>query len=322
MNDQPLPARLRARIALGVLAVLLAPIFTRAADDDAWAPIPRRLPPAGIDIGDAARGDIAAALAVLNVRLAALPAKQRLGPPIADVLIYEKAVRLALSHGEFWKPEQAKIALAALKTANERLDALKEGKQPWAQGRGAFVLGYRSYIDDSVQPYGVEVPEGLDLSKPARLYIWLHGRGEQETDLYFINNRTGKPGQIKPTDGIVLHPFGRQCIGFKSVGETDVNEAMHAAMKRFKIDRDRIALMGFSMGGAGAWHIGAHRTEEYAAIHAGAGFVDVVKFLRMKESSYPPAVSQTLWGLYDVPEPLQRPGHHLRRRSRPAACGW
>ena len=31
-------------------------------------------------------------------------------------------------------------------------------------------------------------------------------------------------------------------------------------------------LMGFSMGGAGAWHIGAHHTDRFAGIHAGAGF--------------------------------------------------
>src|SRR5205085_442407 len=103
-------------------------------------------------------------------------------------------------------------------------------------GRGQFVLGYISDIDGSPQPYGVEIPEKLDLTRPARLYVWLHGRGEQETDLYFIAGRTGRPGQIKPTDGIVIHPFGRQCIGWKSTGERDVLDAIEASKKRFNID--------------------------------------------------------------------------------------
>ena len=36
-----------------------------------------------------------------------------------------------------------------------------------------------------------------------------------------------------------------------SAGETDVFEALASVEKRYKIDPDRIALKGFSMGGAG-----------------------------------------------------------------------
>ena len=41
-------------------------------------------------------------------------------------------------------------------------------------------------------PYGLEIPEGLDLSKPVPLYVWLHGRGDKDTDLHFIRGREGK----------------------------------------------------------------------------------------------------------------------------------
>jgi hypothetical protein len=60
--------------------------------------------------------------------------------------------------------------------------------------------------------------------------------------------------------------------------------------------------MGFSMGGAGAWHIGAHYADHFAAVHAGAGFVDVARYLKLTPDRYPPWYEQRLWGLYDVPD--------------------
>ena len=44
--------------------------------------------------------------------------------------------------------------------------------------------------------------------------------------------------------------------------------------KRYKIDPGRVVLRGFSMGGAGAWHIGLHYPDQWAAVEAGAGFVE------------------------------------------------
>ena len=36
--------------------------------------------------------------------------------------------------------------------------------------------------------------------------------------------------------------------------------------RRYKIDPHRIVLIGFSMGGAGAWHIGAHYADRWIAV--------------------------------------------------------
>jgi predicted peptidase len=92
------------------------------------------------------------------------------------------------------------------------------------------------------------------------MWIWLHGRGDTATDLHFVYSKlmAKKPGQFQPAGTIVIHPFGRYCNGWKSAGETDVFECRDDAMKRFNMDTNRVALAGFSMGGAGAWHLGAH----------------------------------------------------------------
>jgi dienelactone hydrolase len=163
------------------------------------------------------------------------------------------------------------------------------------------VRGYRSSIDDSVQPYGLVVPKEADLTRPLPLYVWLHGRGDKTTDLHFIHQRLTSVGRIEPSHAIVLHPFGRQCIGFKSAGEIDVLEAIEHVKSQYKIDDRRIVLMGFSMGGAGAWHVGAHYADRWVALSPGAGFAETALYNRILPENYPVDYEQTLWGLYDVP---------------------
>lgn len=228
----------------------------------------------------------------------------------ADADIFLKAVRYALDFDEWYdkKPEDGvKKATALLAEAKQRIASLKENKTPWMAGSGQKVLGFYSEIDGSPQPYGVEVPEGLEFGpgkKAVPMWIWLHGRGDTATDLHFVYSRlmAKKPGQFQPKGTIVIHPFGRYCNGWKSAGETDVFEARDAAKKVFNVDVNRIALAGFSMGGAGAWHMGAHFADQWACVHTGAGFVDVKRYQKLTPDKMPPWYEQKLWGVYDVPD--------------------
>lgn len=228
----------------------------------------------------------------------------------ADADIFLKAVRYALEFHEWYdkKPEDGvKKATALLEEAKNRIESLQKNETPWMKGSGQKVLGFYSDIDDSPQPYGVEVPEGLEFGpgkKTVPMWIWLHGRGDTATDLHFVYSRlmAKKPGQFQPKGTIVIHPFGRYCNGWKSAGETDVFEARNDAMKRFNVDNNRIALAGFSMGGAGAWHLGAHYADQWAVVHTGAGFVDVKRYQKLTPEKMPPWYEQKLWGVYDVPD--------------------
>jgi predicted esterase len=227
----------------------------------------------------------------------------------ADAEIFLKAVRYALEFHEWYgkKPEDDfKKATALLDEAEKRIASLKRGETPWMYGSGQKVLGFYSKIDNSPQPYGVEIPEGLSFGtgkSSVPMWIWLHGRGDTDTDLHFVFSRLNakKPGQFQPFGTIVIHPFGRYCNGWKSAGETDVFEARDDAIQRFNIDTNRIALAGFSMGGAGAWHIGAHFADQWACVHTGAGFVDVKRYQKLTENKMPPWYEQKLWRVYDVP---------------------
>jgi len=227
----------------------------------------------------------------------------------ADAEIFIKAVRYALEFHEWYgkRPEDDfNKAKALLDEAAKRIVSLKKNETPWLNGSGQKVLGFYSKIDNSPQPYGVEIPDGLEFGKgksSVPMWIWLHGRGDTDTDMHFVFSRLNakKPGQFQPKGTIVIHPFGRYCNGWKSAGETDVFEARDDAISRFNIDANRIALAGFSMGGAGAWHIGAHFADQWACVHTGAGFVDVKRYQKLTPEKMPPWYEQKLWGVYDVP---------------------
>ena len=264
--------------------------------------IERRLPPEGIEIPAELRSGI-------ETRLEAfLDDSWGVGnhPLAADVEVFGKAVRLALLHGEIYSEKELPILAEMLNLGEERLAQLENETTPWVDQRGLVVRGYESSIDGSVQPYGLEIPESLDLSKPVPLLVWLHGRGDKITDIHFMKRCLAKSqalgGKVADQqDAIIVHPFGRQCVGWKHAGEIDVFEVIEHVKSQYAIDPERIALAGFSMGGAGAWHIGAHYTDHFCAVHAGAGFAETARYNNLAPENYPSEVEQALWKVYDVP---------------------
>jgi pimeloyl-ACP methyl ester carboxylesterase len=277
-------------IALGLCSTALAA--------DAIPPIRRVLPPEGLEIPAEVGSRLESRLAATKKRLDDVK-DDTLKP---DAEIFTKAVDLALIHREFYVEKDFAKADWALNEANKRLDLLAKGESPWTKATGTIVEGYRSSIDGSAQPYGLVIPENHDFSKPSPLYVWLHGRGDKSTDIHFLQERATRPGQITPPNAIVVHPFGRHCVGWKHAGEIDVLEVVQSVQRRYKIDPDRVVLIGFSMGGAGAWHLGAHYSSPWVAVSPGAGFVEVARYQKIPPDKYPPWYEQKLWGLYDVPD--------------------
>ena len=279
-----------------VLALSLLLAAGGQAQEARLGSIPRVLPPEGLEVPEAQRQGWEARLAAARERLQAAEAELA-----SDVEVLLKAVELAIQHRELYTPRDFAKVDWALSLAEERLAQLAQGRSAWRSGRGLIVGGYRSSVDGSVQPFGLVIPESLDLSRPVPLYVWLHGRGDRTTDLHFLQERATRSGQITPSHAIVLHPFGRHCVGYKHAGEIDVLEAVEAVARRYPIDRSRIVLIGFSMGGAGAWHLGAHYADRWVAVAPGAGFAETARYQRLTPDRYPPWYEQALWGQYDVP---------------------
>ena len=129
--------------------------------------------------------------------------------------VYRKAVAWAIELDEFFDKKDIHTAQRMLDQGGQRLVELQSGSSPWTRSTGRIIRGYVSKLDDSVQPYGLVIPEGHDFNQPCPLYVWLHGRGDRTTELTFIQQRQQSDGRFTPEGAIVLHPFGRYCNGYK-----------------------------------------------------------------------------------------------------------
>src|SRR5581483_4163118 len=94
---------------------------------------------------------------------------------------------------------------------------------------------------------------------------------------------------------------GRYCNAFRFAGEVDVLEALEHARRHYSIDENRVAMRGFSMGGAGCWMLATHYAGMWAAAAPGAGFAETAQYLKLAydENKMPPPYEQKLWHLYD-----------------------
>ena len=266
----------------------------------------RTAPPPGIRIADADRTRLESGASALGTELDALRAQAksdaRVGELLPDVEVFHKAVDWALRYDEFFRSNEVALADNLLRLGTARAKQLAEGRPAWLASTGLVVRGYRSKIDGSVQPYGLVVPSSFasNTNRPRRLDVWLHGRDDKLTELKFISDRLRSYGEFTPLDTLVLHPYGRFCNAFKFAGETDVFEALEHAQKFYPVDTNRLGLRGFSMGGAGTWHLGAHHPSRWAAVNPGAGFVDVKNYQKLGgKLGEIPWCEQKLWNLYD-----------------------
>ena len=226
---------------------------------------------------DAERSQLETQLKSLQESLAGRPTDDRV-----DAEICAKAVEWILRHDEFFKKDYVKSAQRTLRIGHRRIDEI--GSSKWWEAPGKHALAYRSRIDDSVQPYVVTVPESFTQQRTKRwpLHVVLHGRNKNLTEAHFIASQDGKAAPAGQ-DWIQLDVFGRTNNAYRWAGETDVFEALDDVIRRFSIDESRITLWGFSMGGAGAWHLGLHHPSRWASVGAGAGFVDFYEYQKQTE---------------------------------------
>jgi dienelactone hydrolase len=295
------------------LCALLASLTVLGVAAAGWADGPqdnlpeavRRIPKAGIEVPADVRAELERGLAELEASIGRLEKKRdpRVAGLLPDIQVLGKAVRDALVHQEFFTPQEFDKAKGLLKEGRERAGHLEEGRAPWTTQTGLVVRGYVSRIDGSVQPYGLVVPDSYPFQGGGRvrLDVWFHGRGETMSEVNFLDERRRQPGQFTPADTIVLHPYGRYCNAFKFAGEVDVLEAIEAVRRQYRIDEDRIAVRGFSMGGAACWQFAVHYADRWFAANPGAGFAETARFLNIfqKESLAPTSYEQRLWHLYD-----------------------
>src|SRR6185295_5082993 len=234
----------------------------------------KQIPPAGVPVPDADRTELESGLKQLAQEIE--PLRKSHADLLPDVEVFHKAVQVALTHNEFLNAKDIPAAKDLLKVGLARAKELKDGKPAWATATGLVPRAYISKIDGSLQPYGLVVPAtykpGADHKH--RLDFWLHGRDESLTELRFLQSRLKSAGEFTPADTIVCHLYGRFCNASKFSGEVDLFESLESIKKHYPIDENRIAIRGFSMGGASTWHLAAHHAGKWAVAAPGAGFAE------------------------------------------------
>ena len=173
---------------------------------------------------------------------------------LADVEIFYEAARWKMAYPEeFFRQRTVADTLNVLDKGLERAAQLKEGKSPWTTQKGRVVRGYRSALDDSVQPVRVTVPDEYDGTRAFPLDVAQHGRFTSLYEVETLNSWQG--AEIEYLPGTVqIDLFGRGKNTYHWPGEADVFEAIAFARKAYRVDSERMTLRGFSMGGAGVWH--------------------------------------------------------------------
>lgn len=295
---------MRQAVVFAVLLHVAAVAFADGPKDNIVDDV-RRIPALGVEVPEAQAKELQSGLDELKKAIGDLTASKdpKVRELLPDVQVFYNAVHDALVYREFFKPEEVGTGKQLLQEGLDRAKQLAQGQAPWTTQTGLVVRGYVSRIDGSAQPYGLVIPESYAFAgaQKHRLDIWFHGRGETLSEVNFIAGRQRDRGQFTPADTIVLHPYGRYCNANKLAGEIDTLEAMESVQKRYRIDENRIAVRGFSMGGAACWQFAVHYADRWVAAAPGAGFSETPDFLKVfqQETLQPTWWEQKLWHMYD-----------------------
>ncbi len=232
-------------------------------------------PPAAQKPDEATLKQIAEKTEQLRKAIDGLKAKKIADDVLVEVEIYLKGAENIVRFDEWYSKDNGKWALTTLDRGLERAKQAEDGKAVWRDAPGKWVVrAYRSYIDKSIQPYAVLLPHdfGKDPKKKWRLDVVLHGRDSSLTEAKFIATHNGNAP--KDRDYVQLEVYGRGNNAYRWAGEKDVFEAFEDF--RFSsnegVDLQRVVLRGFSMGGAGTWHLGLQHPSDFCVMGPGAGF--------------------------------------------------
>jgi len=252
-------------------------------------------PPPGKTPDEALLKEIRAKTKTLGGMLGLLAKQGMRDPGIADVEVYYLAASNIVEHDEFFQKDSAKWTVDILDRGLMRARFLATGELPWTQLRGVSVpRGFRSRLDGSVQPYAFTLPKayGMDPSGKWPIEVWLHGRNKTLTEVKFLRDHHGE--KAANVEAIRIDIYGRGNNAYRWAGEVDVFEALDHFVNNERrmgrgglVDMDRVILRGFSMGGAGAWHLGLHWPDRWCAVNPGAGFTTTRGYIKALPEKLP-----------------------------------
>jgi dienelactone hydrolase len=139
------------------------------------------------------------------------------------------------------------------------------------------VRTFISGIDGSVQYFAVTPRRPPGEGRPPyddapALVLSLHGASVEATGQAEAYEQKDWAHIVAPTN---RRPFG---FDWEDWGRLDALEVLDLASERFGADPSRTYLTGHSMGGHGAWQLGAHFPDRFAAIGPSAGWISFFSY--------------------------------------------
>lgn len=242
-------------------------------------------PVAGATGEDAARADRLAQAILAAERLAAPAATPNGRADLALAkLHWERAARLLLGEvGDFEITVETELA-----AGEQAMAWLATATQPFAGVTGDnLTLAYEAENDRSTQPYFLYVPTGYRDGTPTPLVVYLHGWLPGTTKL--------SPWVLGPSvyplldeyGALFVQPHGRGNTDFQGVGEVDVLRTIEEVSRLYSVDPDRVYLAGNSMGGYGAYCIGLHHPDRFAALAPACAQADYYLWYGLDRATVP-----------------------------------
>ena len=152
-------------------------------------------------------------------------------------------------------------------SANAILYALEGGRDPFAGKRGDNHKAYRSPVDQTLQPYRLFIPKSYDGTKAMPLLVALHGMGGDENSMFDFYQEGVLKREAERAGFLVVCPKGRDSASmYRGSAEQDVLDVIAEVERDYKVDRNRVFLMGHSMGGFGTWSVAMDHPDLFAAL--------------------------------------------------------
>jgi predicted peptidase len=180
---------------------------------------------------------------------------------------------------------------------------------------------YRFAEAGADMPYRLYVPQSYDAARATPLVVALHGYGGDQN--YFFASLPTLPDLLEQHGFIFVAPLGFAKDGwygaplsipgsaprssgaptptpprtpqeetrYRALSETDVLNVLDLVRAEYRIDANRIYLLGHSMGGFGTWWLGQKHAERWAAIAPMSGVLPNVDYHLARLKNVPVHIS-------------------------------
>jgi predicted peptidase len=115
--------------------------------------------------------------------------------------------------------------------------------------------------------YAISIPPGYSPSTPVPLILALHyGIGNRDSTGVGVDLVKGLIGPgLEALGAIIVAPDSVRGNWSTPENEKAVNVLLDMVMAHYAIDKKRVAVTGYSMGGTGSWHLGEKFPERFSA---------------------------------------------------------